>query len=43
VWLRHGPVLYGVNEVKGGMPSGKFELMLLDWSHLKSLSPPKAI
>ena len=43
VWLGYGPVVHGVDEVEGRMPSYQFELMPPDLSHSKSLSPPKAI
>ena len=42
VWLGYGPVVHGVDEVEGRMPSYQFELMLHDLSHSKSLSPSKA-
>jgi hypothetical protein len=42
VWLGYGPVVHGVDEVEGRMPSYQFELMLPDVSHSKSLSPSKA-
>jgi hypothetical protein len=43
VWLGYGPVVHGVDEVEGRMPSNQFEPMPPDLSHSKSLSPSKAI
>lgn len=43
VSLGYGPVVHGVDEVEGRMPSYQFELMPPDLSHSKSLSPSKAI
>ena len=43
VGLGYGPVVDGVDEVEGRMPSYQFELMPLDRSHSMSLSPSKAI
>ena len=43
VWVGYGPVVHGVDEVEGRMPSYQFELMPLDLSHSQSLSPSKAI
>ena len=42
-WLRYPPVVHGVDEVEGRMPSYQIELMCADLSHPKSLSPSKAI
>ena len=42
-WLGCGPVVHGVDEVEGRMPSYQFELILPDLSHSTSLSPSKAI
>ena len=43
VRLGYRPVVHGVDEVEGRMPSYPFELMPLDLRHSKSLSPSKAI
>jgi hypothetical protein len=43
VRLAYVPVLYGIDEVEGGMPARQFERMLPDWSHANILSPANVV
>jgi hypothetical protein len=41
--IGNGPVVHGVNEIEGRMPCYQFEPIPPGLSHVRSLSPSKAI